>query len=275
MDQTGFAKSIERTEPMNNLGSPLQIFIRNTSSMVLREMRSKFGEQKLSYVWALVEPLGWILMMSTIFLAMGSHVPPVGDSFVMFFSTGLVPFSAFKDTGNVVRNAVKQNKPLLFFPIIKPIDAFVSRAVLETLTQITVFAIIVGTHSFVYGSIPRADWINVIIPFALLAIMGFNVGILNCVITAHFHAWEQIWGIISRPLFILSGIFFVADTLPPEARYVLSWNPMMHCIEWLRSGFFPEFHSTVVDVGYVLSFTFGGLFLALVLERVFRNKILE
>ena len=259
---------------MNSLGSPLQIFVRNTSSMVLREMRSKFGEQKLSYVWALVEPLGWVLMMSMIFMAMGSHVPPVGDSFIIFFSTGLVPFSAFKDTSNVVRNAIKQNKPLLFFPIIKPIDTFVSRAVLETLTQITILAIIVGTHSFFYRTVPHADWINVIIPFLLLAIMGFNVGIINCVIMSYFHAWEQIWGVISRPLFILSGIFFVADSMPNEVRGALSWNPMMHCIEWLRSGFFPGFQSTFVNVDYVLSFTFGGLFLALVLERVFRNKIL-
>ena len=260
---------------MNNLGSPLQIFVRNTFSMVLREMRSKFGEQKLSYAWALLEPLGWVLMMSLIFMAMGSHVPPVGDSFVLFFSTGLVPFSAFRDTGNVVRSAVKQNKPLLFFPIIKPIDAFVSRAVLELLTQITVFAIIVGTHTFAYQAPLHADWVNVIIPFVLLAIMGFNIGIINCVIGAHFHAWEQIWGVISRPMFILSGIFFVADAMPSEVRAVLSWNPMMHCIEWLRTGFYPEFNSTFVDVGYVLSFTFGGLFVALVLERIFRNKILE
>ena len=260
---------------MNNLGSPLQIFVRNTTSMILREMRSKFGEQKLSYAWALLEPLGWVLMMSTIFMAMGSHAPPLGDSFLLFFTTGLVPFSAFKDTSNVVRNAVKQNKPLLFFPIIKPIDTFVSRAVLEALTQVAVFALIIGSYSFIHQDLPRADWLNVAIPFLLLAILGFNVGIINCVITAHFKAWEKIWGVLSRPLFILSGIFYVADSLPVQARNVLWWNPMMHCVEWLRTGFFPGFHSNFLDLHYVFATTFGGLFIALALERIFRNKILE
>ncbi|MDJ0929845.1 MAG: hypothetical protein QNJ43_02115 [Breoghania sp.] len=136
--------------------------------MVLREMRSKFGEQKLSYAWALLEPLGWVLMMSAIFMAMGSHLPPVSDSFLVFFSSELVPFSAFKNTSNVVRKAIQQNKPLLFFPIIKPIDTFVSRAVLETLTQITVFTIIITIHSFVYKSRPHDDWINVIINLYLI-----------------------------------------------------------------------------------------------------------
>lgn len=260
---------------MNNLGTPLQIFVRNTVSLILREMRSKFGNQKLSYAWALIEPLGWVMMMSAIFMAMGTHTAPIGDSFILFFTTGLVPFSAFKDTSNVVRGAVKQNKPLLFFPVIKPIDTFVSRAILETLTQFAVFALIVGTHSFYVRSLPPADWLNVIIPFFLLAVLGFNVGIINCVISAYFQTWDQIWNVLSRPLFIISGIFFTAQTLPPAAQDLLYWNPMMHCIEWVRSGFFPQYHSNFLDLTYVLVSALGGLFLALLLERIFRNKILE
>ncbi|MDJ0929846.1 ABC transporter permease [Breoghania sp.] len=105
--------------------------------------------------------------------------------------------------------------------------------------------------------------------------MGFSVGIINCVIASLFRIWEQILDVISRPLFILSGIFYLAENLPTEARNVLYWNPIMHCIEWLRSGLFPKFQSNFVDVRYVLAFTFTSLFLALALERVFRKKILE
>lgn len=260
---------------MSDLGTPLQVFLRNTISLTLREMRSKFGNQKLSYVWALIEPLGWILMLSMLFMAMGTRTPPVGDSFVIFFATGFVPFSAFRDTGNVVRNAVQANKPLLYFPVIKPMDTFVSRALLESLTQATVLALIVGGHSFIFQTIPDADWLDVFVPFFLLVVMGFNTGIINCVIMAYFSTWAQIWNVVSRPLLLVSGLFYTAESLPQEGQDILYWNPIMHCIEWVRTGFFPGFESNFLDVQYVLIWAFGGLFLALVLERMFRNKILE
>ncbi len=260
---------------MNNLGSPLQIFARNTFSMILREMRSRFGEEKLSYAWALLEPLGWVAMMSLVFFAMGSRVPPVGDSYLLFFTSGIVPYSAYQSVSGTVSKAVKQNKPLLHFPIIKPIDVFVSRAVLGTLTQLTVFAIITGTYCAVYKVSLKADWLNVMVPFIILGIMGFNIGIVNAVIFSYFKTWEHLWTVLTRPLFILSGIFYTIENMPKTAQDILYWNPILHCIEWLRSGLYADFTSTFVDLEFVLLVTFGGLFFALAMERLFRRKLLD
>ncbi|WP_321504593.1 ABC transporter permease [Breoghania sp.] len=260
---------------MSNLGSPLQIFARNTFSMILREMRSRFGEEKLSYAWALLEPLGWVAMMSMVFFAMGSHVPPLGDSFLVFFTSGIVPYSTYQSVSGSVAKAVKQNKPLLHFPIIKPIDVFVSRTVLSTLTQITVFFIIIGAYCAIFRVSLKADWLDVIIPFVFLGIMGFNVGIVNAVIFSYFKTWEHLWSVLTRPLFILSGIFYTIETMPKAAQDILYWNPILHCIEWIRSGLYGEFTSKFVDLEFVFLVTFGGLFIALALERFFRRKLLD
>ncbi len=260
---------------MNDLGSPLQIFARNTLSLVLREMRSRYSEQKLSYVWALLEPLGWITMLSLLFMATGTHTPPIGDSFILFFCTGVVPFNIYSQTAGAVQNAIGMNKPLLYFPIIKPIDPFVSRAILEVVTHITVMVVIIGSYSFMFGGEPPEDWLNVIAPIALLAVIGFNTGVINCVIIAHFKEWRNIWGVISRPLFFLSGIFYVVEKFPPSVQDILYWNPILHCVEWLRSGYFRGFDSNFVDPLFVSFVTLLGFFVALSLERIYRKKILE
>ncbi|AXS40571.1 ABC transporter permease [Breoghania sp. L-A4] len=215
---------------MNDLGSPLQIFARNTLSLVLREMRSRYSEQKLSYAWALLEPLGWITMLSLMFMSLGTHNPPVGDSFVVFFCTGVVPFNIYSQTSGAVMNAIQMNKSLLYFPIIKSIDTFVSRAILEIVTHITVLVVIIGCYNFMFGGELPEDWLNVIAPIALLAVIGFNTGVINCVIVAHFKEWRNIWGVISRPLFFLSGIFYVVESFPPPSRISFTGTPS--CIAW-------------------------------------------
>lgn len=260
---------------MNDLGSPLQIFARNTISMVLREMRSRYSEQKLSYAWALLEPLGWVTMLSLLFMAAGGHVPPIGHSFVIFFTTGIVPFSIYRDTGGAVMAAVDANKPLLYFPIIKPIDSFVSRAILEVFTNVTVMVIILGTYNFIFEGEMPDDWLNVITPIFLLAVIGFNTGLINCTIAAHFKEWKKIWAVLSRPMFFLSGIFFLAESFPPAIQNVMYWNPILHCIEWVRSGYFRSFDSRFVDHQFVVFVAIVGFFTALAMERIYRKKILE
>lgn len=260
---------------MNDLGSPLRIFARNTISLVLREMRSRYSEQKLSYVWAVIEPLGWITMMSLIFMGVGSHKAPVGESFILFFATGLVPFSIYRDVSGAVQNAVEANKPLLYFPVIKPLDPFVARAILEFVTHGVVLFLIVAGYGFAFGGVMPEDWLNLLLPIFLLAVMGFNVGIINCVIIAHFKEWRQIWSVINKPLFFLSGVFYVADSFPPHIQAILYWNPILHCVEWVRSGFFRNFESNFASPFLVVTVTLTGLFCALAMERLYRRKILE
>jgi len=50
--------------------------------------------------------------------------------------------------------------------------------------------------------------------------------------------------IFLRPFFWLSGIFFIAAEVPGWALDWLWFNPLMHSIELLRSGFFVDFNST-------------------------------
>ena len=58
----------------------------------------------------------------------------------------------------------------------------------------------------------------------LLLAAGF--GVFNAVVSTMIPTYGRIWGIIRLPLFILSGIFYVPNSLPDAARDVLWWNPV-------------------------------------------------
>ena len=67
---------------------------------------------------------------------------------------------------------------------------------------------------------------------------------------------------------------FVPDALPEIARYYLSFNPVLHAIEWMRSAYYPDYGSLVLDKTYLLYWGIGAVFVGLGLERLLRGRLL-
>jgi capsular polysaccharide transport system permease protein len=73
-------------------------------------------------------------------------------------------------------------------------------------------------------------------------------------------------------LVIFSGVFFLPDFLYPETRYVLSFNPMMHAVQLLRLGFYPQYPAVALDTDYLALCAILFLLMGLVVERVSRRS---
>jgi capsular polysaccharide transport system permease protein len=49
-------------------------------------------------------------------------------------------------------------------------------------------------------------------------VLGLGLGVLNCLLVGLFPLWGQVWAILSRPLFLVAGVIFVMEDLPPGCR---------------------------------------------------------
>jgi capsular polysaccharide transport system permease protein len=76
-----------------------------------------------------------------------------------------------------------------------------------------------------------------------------------------------------RPLFWLSGIFYSIDSVPSALREILLYNPIVHCIQLVRGGWFPGYHPRHIDPWYPVAWILVLLFLGLSLERVARRRL--
>jgi capsular polysaccharide transport system permease protein len=76
----------------------------------------------------------------------------------------------------------------------------------------------------------------------------------------------------SRALFIVSGIFYTVDSLPPVLRDALAWNPALQGVELMRSGYYPAYTSSVLDPLYLFLFAFGLALIGLAFERASRMR---
>ncbi|MGF0537902.1 ABC transporter permease [Agrobacterium sp. ES01] len=233
--------------------------LRIVSALLIREMASRFGDKPGGYVWAFLEPGGYVMMMTVVFQAI-THSPALGNSFPLFFASGYMAFYFYNATLNYVGGALAGNRALLNYPTLAPIDTVVSRFLLQMFTNcfvaILVFFLIIH---FEMKRPPNLNWAPLLEAGALASFLALGVGMSNTVLFLRFPFYESVYGIISRPLMLISGVFFIPDNLPHPYRDFVLINPVSHVIILFRKGFYPEYRATGLDMGYLYAFVLASL----------------
>ncbi|WP_311199553.1 ABC transporter permease [Phaeobacter inhibens] len=90
-----------------------------------------------------------------------------------------------------------------------------------------------------------------------------------------FPLWDVAWSIITRPLFLASGVIYIYEDLPPVAQDVLWYNPLLHITGLMRTGFYPTYNADYVSHAYVLLIGMTLTALGLILMRRYHRVILN
>jgi capsular polysaccharide transport system permease protein len=186
-------------------------------ALIVRETRTRFGDSKLGYGWALIEPILHILMLSVVFAVMMRGRPPIGDEFFIFYYTGIIPYHLFVHTSSSMTYAITSNGALLQLPLVGTFDVLMARGLLELLTDTLVAAILLaGFGAIGLGALPY-DLLGVSAAMLMVWVLGCGAGFLNAVISAFAKSWEKIWSQLTRILYFCSGIFryYVASATKP------------------------------------------------------------
>jgi len=235
-------------------------------------MHSRFGRSRFGYLWALIEPISHVAVMSVVYWAINRQAP-VGDNVILFFVTGVLPYFLFQKTALHLGGALRGNQLLMRLPLVSGMDIVVARALLEGATWLVVLTIILS--AMILGG--RAPLPNEPLVCAAAAVMtfglGFGVGLINAVLMTIWKSWVMIYPTITRPLYHFSAIFFFIDRIPADLRDWLSWNPMMHAVQWFRAGYMTDFASAALDRGYLLKWVVATVLLGLCLERVTQRRV--
>ena len=246
--------------------------IRVIGALIQREMITRYGKSSLGYVWAVLEPLAVIALLSVIFSQI-AHRPALGDSFVLFYATGYVAFHWFHDVSSVVARSVHVNRPLLMMPMVRPLDTILARFVLQVLTAFASATLIFAGALLFFARQVWFDLGSLLMALGLACLLGLGVGLVNCWLFAVSRSWEQIWGIISRPLFLISCVFFTFESLPGYARDVLWYNPIVHLVGHVRTGFYPIYDASHVSSVYVTSCACVLILLGLMATRFASRRL--
>jgi capsular polysaccharide transport system permease protein len=247
-------------------GSPVAVTSRVVAALLLRETRVRFGRSQIGYLWAILEPLGGVIVLAFAFHMVG-RVPGVGQSLYLFLALGMLGHSLQRRLAVQVGSAFEANQALLSFPIVKRVDTMLARGILELATSLLSMAIIIA-GLMIFEQVPPPAHLDVFVSgIAALALLGFGLGTINAVLNSYFGSWRHIEGMIHRPLFLMSGVFFTPSMLPSTITDFLVWNPILHGIEWLRYGYYDGYRPDYISFEYLIGWGLLTTLIGLAAER--------
>ena len=241
---------------------------------MLREMKTRFGQLKLGYVWALFEPLMFIGFFAVLWSALGRT--PGGLPLLPFLVTGFGTFMFFNKIMQFMLMALRINRVLLTFPQVTPFNITLARALLEAGTVVVVYIALIFLAAALGYSVEIESFLRLMVTLLLMALLGFGVGVIFSTLIPIVPAMGELIGaFISRPLLILSGNFYTAEMLPDSARDLMLFNPLLHGTELARDAYFTEFQSSYASMEYLAAWAFGMLFVGLLTQRALRTRVYQ
>lgn len=248
--------------------------LRSIVALMLREMGSTFGDSPGGYVWAIVQPIGMITVLSLGFSLL-VRAPSLGTSFILFYATGFLTFDMYQQLHQKIGSALNYSKAMLAYPRVIWLDAILARLILNILTLLTVFCIIIATILLVLTPRTVISIQPIIVGLAMAALLGAGVGMINCLLGGLFPVWKLIWQILTKPMFLASGVLFIFEDMPPLVQDILWWNPVMHATGLVRTGFYPNYHASYVSLEYGFGLALGLIAFGLLFLRSYHGKILS
>jgi capsular polysaccharide transport system permease protein len=259
---------------MQDRASAAKVHLRVVRALLQREMTTRYGRSAGGYLWAVGEPLGMIAMLSLVF-ALISRTPALGESFVVFFASGYLSFHFYRSTADVVGGAISFNKPLMKYPAVNAFDAILARFVLQVLTNCLTATLILSGSIHITGENVQLDLGKIAAAVAAAAALGLGIGSMNAVLFQIYPTWQRVWNIANRPLFIISGIFYIPEEMPRIVQEALFYNPVVHVVSAFRSGIYPTYRPILAELTYPLAIALATFFLGLLLLRRFDAAIAD
>jgi len=208
--------------------------------MVLRDIRSRYAGSSLGILWAVGQPILWMLLYTLVFsLILRVPVDREFASFAEFLLAGLLPWMAIQEGVARSASALTDNAAMvkkMVFPLETLVLSVVLAAVVNQLIAFAVFAVYVAGVGHL-----SASWLALVLPALVLqTLLTFGVGCFAATITTFLRDTAQLIGIALTVVFWATPIVYPASLVPAGHRWlaaVLRANPVTHLVEWYRAAF--------------------------------------
>lgn len=264
----------QKEDRVFNSGRMLQALrtqIHVIAALTIRGMQNARRNFAYGYAWTFVQPIAIIA-----FFRVGQNLTglkPAGMNGLTFLILGVMGVFMFLHTITLGLKSPKRG--LSVIPRITPLDMFVAQGVLVFITYDLLFWLFAIPSGIYEGYWPPENALG--IQTVLLAnwICGLALAYVFTALSRFFPPIVEFKRFISRPLRIISGMFFVIASFPTWTWPYLTWNPLLHVSELLRSYWFTTYTTPVGSLPFIGIWILGLTLLGLSLDRYVRRMLYE
>ncbi|MBB3570173.1 ABC transporter permease [Rhizobium sp. BK491] len=243
-------------------------------AVILRDMRTRFFNHGLGFLVQSLWPLTHIFVLLFLNTYAGRSAP-YGSSPMVFFGAGVVPTLTFIYISRFMAYSIILNKNMLSFPIVRVTDIIYGRAFLEisagfiTLLFIWIIFIAMGVDPY------PDDPLQAVFAYLATILLALGVGSIISVMTTILPIFVTVYALMTILFYLGSGCLFVTPNLPDQIAIPLSYNPIVQCVEWMRTAYFESYSDRLLDREYILSFGGVCLLIGLLAEKYSKRLMLD
>ena len=200
--------------------------------LTLKQIKSRYKQSVLGISWAIIKPLGMMIVFTVIFSKF-IKIPSDGIPYPVFSYCALLPWTFFSTSLSTGINSMVQNTSLIqqiYFPrIIFPLSAVLSSFVDFAIASLIFIALLI------FYKVQITIYVFLLIPILMLQIMfTIPLCILGSALNVFYRDIGQGLVFITQLWMYACPIVYPISVVPEKHRMLYALNPMVGIIDSYR-----------------------------------------
>src|SRR5947207_6339475 len=218
-------------------------------ALALKELRVRYKRSALGFIWALLNPLMMMVILTIVF----STITRIAvDYYPIFLISALLPWTFFSQALSYSVESIVTNAELLkkirVAKSVFPLAALIAN-VINFLLSLAPLVLILAVLRFPF------HWTWIYLPVPLLGLFLFTAGCAFFFAAANvfFRDVSHIVQIVLSGWFYLSPVLYSIDFLPAKYKLLLRFNPMLYILNGFRMAIYYGQLPTMQNIGASLA----------------------
>ena len=257
---------------MASLTKGWDIQVRVIKALMLRELTTRFGRENIGFLWIMVEPLLFALLVGLLWRGIKGP-EEYGVDIIVFVVSGYIPLVLFRSSMSRAVSSFTANSSLMYHRQIKVLDLILVRFIIELVGHMMAYLFV----AIALGALGFFPWPYdigfMLLGWAYYSLFTFAVTLVIAPLSEMSEVVEKIIPVTTYLMVPFSGAFYLVSALPEGAAMVVLYSPPVHGMEMMRYGVFGPSIDPQFDYLYPLATSLALLAVGLLLCRIVRRRL--
>lgn len=258
---------------MASLSKGWNIQRRVIGALMLRELTTRFGRENIGFLWVMVEPLLFAVLVGLLWRAMKGPVE-YGVNIIAFVVSGYIPLVLFRSSVSRAVSSFTANGSLMYHRQIKVLDLILVRFLVELIGHMMAY-LFIALILWSFGQFPKPYDVGfLLLGWLYYAAFVLAVALVVAPLSEMSDILEKVIPVTTYLMVPFSGAFYLVGILHPDAAQVALYSPPVHGMEMMRYGIFGPDIDPQYDFVYPFKFILPCMALGLLLCRIVRKRLI-
>jgi ABC-type polysaccharide/polyol phosphate export permease len=224
-------------------------------ALAIKELRVRYKRSALGFLWALLNPLLMMLILSMVFSTM---MRGTIQSYPIFLISALLPWTFFSQSLSYAVDSIVMNGDLLKKVYVAK-SVFPIAAVLSNMINFLLSLVPLVLLLLVFRFPFHPTWFYLVVPLLSLVLFTLGCSFFFAMANVFFRDMAHILQVLLSAWFYLCPIIYSLDFVPARYRTLFRLNPMVYPLNGFRLAIYYGLLPTPQSMALSLLVGFGTL----------------